>query len=195
MRRFLAWLDEHPERTGTGPTPAPPAARLPRRAGCAQGLARRSISSRVAALRSFYRYARRQGWVRGDPWSAVVTPRLLRAPAAGSWSVGEVETAPRRPSGHRGHRSTTSAAVELRDRAIVETAYAAGPAHQRAGGGPRGRPRPAPRRELRVLGKGRKERMALLGGPAREALEAYLPSGGRVSASGAVGSRTTAPSS
>ena len=30
------------------------------------------------------------------------------------------------------------------------------------------------RGELRVMGKGRKERVTLLGGPAREALDAYL---------------------
>ena len=41
----------------------------------ARGLARSTISSRIAALRSFYRFARRQGWVAGDPWAAVVTPR------------------------------------------------------------------------------------------------------------------------
>ncbi|MFV2063803.1 MAG: site-specific integrase, partial [Chloroflexota bacterium] len=41
----------------------------------ARGLSRATISSRIAALRSFYRFARRQGWVEGDPWAAVVTPR------------------------------------------------------------------------------------------------------------------------
>ncbi|MEA2026525.1 MAG: site-specific integrase [Chloroflexota bacterium] len=40
-----------------------------------RGLSRSTISSRIAALRSFYRFARRQGWVSGDPWAAIVTPR------------------------------------------------------------------------------------------------------------------------
>jgi len=34
-------------------------------------LSRSSIGSRLAALRSFYRYGRRQGWVTGDPWAPV----------------------------------------------------------------------------------------------------------------------------
>ena len=44
----------------------------------ARPLSRRSISSRLAALRSFYRYARREGLVAGDPWSGALTPRLPR---------------------------------------------------------------------------------------------------------------------
>ena len=48
-----------------------------------RGLSRRSVSSRVAALRSFYRYARREGIVSGDPWSAALTPRLPRRLPAG----------------------------------------------------------------------------------------------------------------
>ena len=55
-----------------------------------RGLARSTIASRVAALRSFYRFARRQGWVSGDPWSAIVTPRRSsRLPRV--LSVGDVE--------------------------------------------------------------------------------------------------------
>src|SRR5262249_47540222 len=75
---FFAWLGRSnaAESAWTRPT------RLQLRAYLAdldaRGLARSSISSRLAALRSFYRYARRQEWVPGDPWSAVATPRLPR---------------------------------------------------------------------------------------------------------------------
>jgi site-specific recombinase XerD len=68
------------------------------------------------------------------------------------------------------------AAIELRDRAIVECAYAAGlriseiatatVADVDLGHG-----------EIRVMGKGRKERMGMLGAPARDALVAYLRDG------------------
>ncbi len=43
-----------------------------------RGLARSSVSSNLGALRAFYRHARREGWVEGDPWAAVSTPRLPR---------------------------------------------------------------------------------------------------------------------
>ena len=67
-------------------------------------------------------------------------------------------------------------AIALRDRAIVETAYAAGlriselaTAELAALDLRRG--------EIRVLGKGRKERIGLLGRPAKAALTGYLDEG------------------
>jgi site-specific recombinase XerD len=135
-----------------------------------RGLAKRSISSRLAALRSFYRYARREQLVEGDPWTAALTPRLpRRLPQVLGVDdverlIDETATSSERP------------ALVLRDRALVETAYAAGlriselAAAQIAD-------LDLNRGELRVLGKGRKERVTLLGGPAREALAAYLQDG------------------
>jgi site-specific recombinase XerD len=67
-------------------------------------------------------------------------------------------------------------AIALRDRALVETAYAAGlriselAAADLASLDLR-------RGEIRVLGKGRKERVGLLGRPARAALDGYLADG------------------
>ncbi|MFV2063804.1 MAG: tyrosine-type recombinase/integrase, partial [Chloroflexota bacterium] len=75
-------------------------------------------------------------------------------------------------------------ALEQRDRAIIECAYAAGlriseiaglrvsDVHLRRG-------------EIRVLGKGRKERMGMLGAPARDAIESYLRVGRPVLAANA----------
>jgi site-specific recombinase XerD len=160
----------------------------------ARSLARTSISSRLAALRSFYRHARREGLVDGDPLAAVVTPRLpRRLPKV--LRVDQVETlldaiepvaaGRRRATGNpasdaarerdaRG--SERRRALALRDRAMVETAYAAGLriselAALRVADVDLGRT------EVRVLGKGRKERVGLLGAPAREALEEYLREG------------------
>ncbi len=132
-----------------------------------RGLAKRSVGSRLAALRSFYRFARREGLVDADPWSSALTPRQpRRLPAV--LAVDDVERLIEEVPG-----SSANRALALRDLAIVETAYAAGLrvselvaakiADLDLGRG-----------ELRVMGKGRKERVTLLGGPARAALEAYL---------------------
>jgi integrase/recombinase XerD len=126
-------------------------------------------------LRSFYRHARREGLVEADPLAAVVTPRLpRRLPKV--LELGHVErlidaaaTARRRVP------EPIAQALVLRDRALVETAYAAGLRISELAGltvvdvdlG---------RGEVRVLGKGRKERIGLLGEPAREALKGYLVS-------------------
>lgn len=182
---FLAWLQE----SGSGwqdwvrPTRRQLRAYLSELDG--RGLARSSIASRLAALRSFYRYARRQGWVPGDPWAAVATPRLpRRLPAV--LDVDQVEQLldavsgsagiPVGPRGRPGSPTSGIAqrdAVELRDRAILETAYAAGLRISELAGTSLA-DLDLRRGEIRVLGKGRKERIGLLGGPAREALEMYL---------------------
>jgi site-specific recombinase XerD len=132
-----------------------------------RGLARRSISSRLAALRSFYRYARREGLVDADPWSAALTPRLpRRLPQV--LAIDDVERLLDQTAAEPGDE-----ALALRDRAIVETAYAAGLRISELCNA-RLADLDLARGELRVMGKGRKERVTLLGGPAREALDAYL---------------------
>ncbi len=72
-----------------------------------------------------------------------------------------------------GERAT---ALALRDRALVETAYAAGLRISELAAATLGQ-LDLRRGELRVLGKGRKERIGLLGRPARRALMAYLEDG------------------
>jgi len=61
----------------------------------------------------------------------------------------------------------------LRDRALIETAYAAGLRISELAAAELGS-LDLRRGEVRVLGKGRKERIGLLGRPAIRALEAYL---------------------
>ena len=146
-------------------------------------LARSTISSRLAALRSFYRYCRREGWVEGDPWSAVATPRQgRRLPKV--LDVDDVERLldvvgadqPRGRSEPPTPARLRSAALVLRDRALLETTYAAGLRISELAEA-RLTDLDLRRGEIRVLGKGRKERVGLLGGPARDALEAYLGDG------------------
>ena len=150
-----------------------------------EGHARSSVAQRMAALRSFYRFAARSGLTPGDPWSAVATPRLPRRLPR----VLEVEQVERLiavvdqdlASGASGQPIAArdpelARALVLRDRALVETAYAAGLRISELAAADL-RSLDLGRGELRVLGKGRKERVGLLGRPAREALRAYLDEG------------------
>jgi site-specific recombinase XerD len=158
------------------------------------GRARSSTAQRLAAIRSFHRFAAREELAPGDPWGAIATPRLpRRLPRV--LEVDEVERLLAAVDAGLDEDGTAeptdvTVALALRDRAIVETAYAAGlriselaSADLTALDLRRG--------EIRVLGKGRKERIGLLGRPAREALAGYLADGRPVLA--ARGARATAP--
>ena len=133
-------------------------------------LAKRSISNRLAALRSFYRWARREGLVGADPWSAALTPRQpRRLPKV--LGVADVTSVIEEAAD-----SSERRALVLRDLAIVETVYAAGLRISEVAAA-RLADLDLGRAELRVIGKGRKERVTLLGGPAQEALSRYLREG------------------
>jgi site-specific recombinase XerD len=177
--QFLAWLGSIDGVDWTRPPRRTLRAYLAELDG--RGLARSTVSSRIAALRSFYRFARRQGWVAGDPWAAIVTPRRSsRLPRV--MEVEDVERLLDVIPGSAGHAVGTAwkpgipQALELRDRAIVECAYAAGLRISEIAAA-RVADVDMRRGEIRVLGKGRKERMGMLGGPARDALDAYLGHG------------------
>lgn len=184
--QFLTWLDGIDGVEWTRPPRRTLRAFLAELDG--RGLARSTIGSRIAALRSFYRFARRQGWVAGDPWAAIVTPRRSsRLPRV--MEVADVERLLDVIPGSGGHAVGTPwqagipEALELRDRAIVECAYAAGLRISEIAGA-RVADVDMRRGEIRVLGKGRKERMGMLGGPARDALDAYLRGGRPLLAAG-----------
>jgi site-specific recombinase XerD len=148
--------------------------------------ARTSVSQRLAAIRSFHRFAARAGLAAGDPWGAIATPRLPRRLPR----VLEVEQIERllaaidadadsaagsRLSLGARRRSPSPVALEIaaRDRALVEVAYAAGLRISELASAELSN-LDLRRGEVRVLGKGRKERIGLLGRPAIAALEAYL---------------------
>ena len=144
--------------------------------------ARSSVAQRLAAIRSFHRYAAREGLAAGDPWGAIATPRLPRRLPR----VLEVDQVERllaavdaelvaadlvTPS-----RIDLATALALRDGALVETAYAAGLRISELASADLASLE-LRRGEIRVLGKGRKERIGLIGRPARAALSAYLEDG------------------
>jgi integrase/recombinase XerD len=143
--------------------------------------ARSSTAQRLAAIRSFHRHAARDGQAPGDPWGAIATPRLpRRLPRV--LEVEQVELLlavvdeQLAAAGGSGARAALATAIALRDRALIETAYAAGLRISELANADLGS-LDLPRGEIRVLGKGRKERIGLLGRPAREALTAYLRDG------------------
>jgi site-specific recombinase XerD len=144
--------------------------------------ARSSTAQRLAAIRSFHRYAAREGLSSGDPWGAIATPRLpRRLPRVLELDqverllavVDEELAAADIAAPDRAERAT---ALALRDRALVETAYAAGLRISELAAADLGSLE-LRRGEIRVLGKGRKERIGLLGRPARVAIAGYLEDG------------------
>ena len=150
------------------------------------GRAKASVAQRLAALRSFHRYCGRAGLAPGDPWGAIATPRLPRrlprvleveqVEALLAVVDGDLDAAAAGTS-QTGRRDPELArAIALRDRALVETAYAAGLRISELAAADLGA-LDLRRGELRVMGKGRKERSGLLGRPARASLEAYLEVG------------------
>ncbi len=142
------------------------------------GRARSSVGQRLAAIRSFYRFATRDGLCDGDPWVALATPRQpKRLPRV--LEVEEVErllAAVDVESTGAAHHPALAAALALRDRALVESAYAAGLRIGELAAAALGS-LDLQRGEIRVIGKGRKERIGLLGRPARAALAEYLAHG------------------
>jgi site-specific recombinase XerD len=154
--------------------------------------ARSSVAQRLAAIRSFHRYAAREGLSAGDPWGAIATPRLPRRLPR----VLELDQVERLLAAVDAElaaadlvapaRIELATALALRDRALVETAYAAGLRISELASADLGS-LDLRRGEIRVLGKGRKERIGLLGRPARAALAAYLEDGRPVLAARAQG--------
>ena len=142
--------------------------------------ARSSTAQRLAAIRSFHRFAAREGLSSGDPWGAIATPRLpRRLPRV--LEVDEVERLLAAVDADLDVDDGPAAAdltvaIALRDRALVETAYAAGLRISELAAADLGS-LDLRKGEIRVLGKGRKERIGLLGRPARSALAGYLEDG------------------
>lgn len=139
--------------------------------------ARSSVTQRLAAIRTFHLWAARVGLSDGDPWGSVVRPRVSsRLPRVLEMDdilkMLAVVDADLEASG----ADSGALALALRDRALVETAYAAGLRISELAGAELGSLDLA-RGELRIMGKGRKERVGLLGDPARRALRAYLEDG------------------
>jgi len=134
-----------------------------------QGLKKSSAARKLASLRTFFRYLCREGVLDRNPARALLSPRVERHLPA---HLDEARVALLLDVPGDG-------AVALRSRAILELLYATGlrcgelvsldlPEVDLA------------QRMLRVVGKGRKERVVPFGSKARDSLVAYLPLRARI---------------
>jgi integrase/recombinase XerC len=139
-------------------------------------LAPSSVARKLAALRSFFRFLCRRGTLKSNPAELVVGPRLPRRTTAhlSLDDTFQLMLSPRYPedSGLSG-RSKDAETLSLRDRAILELFYAAG---LRIGEltGLNLADLDSAEGLVRVLGKGRKERIVPVGRTAVAALRDYL---------------------
>ena len=125
--------------------------------------ARTSISRKLSSLRSLYRYLRARGLTPTDPTVGISAPRQRRSLPKFLYQ-GDIEKLLAAPD--------ADTPLGLRDRALLETLYATGlrvaalvrltATQTRAAS------------EMRIVGKGSKERVVLLGRPAQKAIERYL---------------------
>jgi integrase/recombinase XerD len=143
-----------------------------------RGLAPATIAARLSAIRSFYRYAVRRGWLDADPLAAVRSPkRPGRLPRVLSIDqAARLVEAPVARARDSDGTASRAEAIARRDRAILELLYASGMRIAEMAGLTLDRV-DLRRSRLRVLGKGRKERELLFGRHAAQALSAYLAHG------------------
>jgi integrase/recombinase XerC len=152
------------------------------------GLEKSSIARKLAAMRSFFRYCVREGWLKENPARLVPTPKLpKRIPAVlsaeemsgfldqlagGGAAVGRRGAKAGRAG--CGIAGGEEGVLLCRDRAILELLYAAGLRVSELTG-----LNLADLDEkdqiVRVLGKGRKERVVPYGAKAAEAMRRYWP--------------------
>ena len=129
-----------------------------------RGHARASAARKLAAIRAFARYLRREGWLDGDPGALVGTPKLGRKIPV-HLDIEEMERLLERPDASR--------PLGRRDRAILELFYASGLRLSELVGLDLNDVSLSSRR-VRVLGKGGKERIVPFNRTAADAIKAYL---------------------
>jgi integrase/recombinase XerC len=130
----------------------------------AQGMAKSTIARRLASLRGFFRFGAREGWTTANPAKPLRNPRRGRALPhfLSTVEVGRLLSAP-----------AAETDQGLRDRAILETMYAAGLRVSEVVG-LNSADLDLETRMLRVRGKGRRERLAPVGSYAERALVQWL---------------------
>ncbi len=130
-------------------------------------VARGSIVRRTSTARSFYRWLRLEGQMEDDPLASVRGPKQARR-LPQVLTLDDITALISAADG--------DAPADLRDRAILELMYASGlrvsEAHRLDVGSV-----DLEQRTVLVHGKGNKERMVIMGEPARRAVDRYLRSG------------------
>ncbi|MFW6126131.1 MAG: tyrosine recombinase XerC [Chloroflexota bacterium] len=132
-----------------------------------EGFEKTSVAAKLSALRSFFRYLLKEDIVGTNPLATVSTPKLdRRLPSLLSTEdvVDLIET------------PDASTPLGQRDKAILELFYASGLRLSEVVGLNIG-DLDLEAREIRVWGKGSKERMVVVGNPAVSAIDRYLKEG------------------
>lgn len=136
-----------------------------------QGLASRSVARKATAVRRFLRYLQLEGQLEADLADAVPTPRTGRhLPAV--MSEDEIDALLTATTPGPGEREAV-VRRRLRDRVLLELLYGSGLRISEAISLKLG-DLDTSDRWLRVLGKGRKERLVPVGEPALEAVATYV---------------------
>jgi len=132
-----------------------------------QGIVKASIARRLSAIRSFYRYLLREGTLETSPLEKASSPKLdKRLPSF--LTVEEAKRLIEAPD--------LSTPQGQRDRALLELLYASGLRVSELAQLDLEQVN-LDTLEIRVWGKGAKERMVLMGKPAAKALNTYLSQG------------------
>lgn len=160
---FVDWLQTNLGRTPRPDALTPQDLRAFQAALQQAGYARSSIARKLAALRSFYKFAMREGLASSNPAKPLRNPRRQRKlpHVLNDDEVGRLLLAP-----------NPETVDGLRDRAILETIYSAGLRVSELVGLQDG---DLDRHDqiIRVRGKGRKERICPLGSFALKAIDRY----------------------
>ncbi len=132
-----------------------------------QGVVKDSIARKLSAIRSFYRYLTREGMLPANPLEKTPSPKLdKRLPSF--LTIEETVRLLTAPD--------LSTPQGQRNRALLELLYASGIRVSELVSLNLGQI-DLDLNEIRVVGKGSKERMVLMGKPAAKALETYLEDG------------------
>lgn len=138
-----------------------------------QGVRKSSVARKLSSLRSFFKHCAARGLMRHNPAQGVRNPKQDKPQPKAlnvDQSLALVES---RQSGTAKPKDPKEMALRLRDIALAELLYGAGLRISEALN--LNLEHVSPQDEaVRVLGKGKKERLAPLGSAARQALAAYL---------------------
>jgi integrase/recombinase XerC len=150
-------------------------------------LSKPTIKRKIAALRAFFKFCVREGWVQSNPAKLLHSPKLpIRVPRV--QTPEEISTFLDRMPGGKSRQTVTSKNqrrtvdgkypherhIPARDRALLEFLYASGLRVSELVGLNLG-DIDRTSQMLRVLGKRRKQRVVPFGDQAAAALDAYLP--------------------
>jgi len=130
----------------------------------ASGYAASTTARKLACMRSFYRFGQREGWVEGNPARPVKSPRRGR-PLPKFLTCDEIARLLAAPRGKR--------SADLRDRAILELMYSSGVRVGELASLDDG-DLDLDSATIRIRGKGRRERLGIVGSHAANAVRAWL---------------------